>query len=79
MLDSGGVFREFVLQGTRFRHHRPRREDRRISAAGALDFDPDNLPPPVLSTLTEAVACHAAGAYRAAAMMVRRLLRKYAS
>jgi hypothetical protein len=39
-----------------------------------LDFNPDNLPPPVLSTLTEAVACHAAGAYRAAAMMVRRLL-----
>jgi hypothetical protein len=39
-----------------------------------LDFDPENLPPPVLSILKEAVACHAAGAYRAAAMMVRRLL-----
>jgi hypothetical protein len=39
-----------------------------------LDFSLDNLPAPCRETLTEAVACHAAGAYRAAAMMVRRLL-----
>jgi hypothetical protein len=39
-----------------------------------LDFNPDKLPPMCEKTLREAVACHAAGAYRAAAMMVRRLL-----
>jgi hypothetical protein len=39
-----------------------------------LDFSIDNLPATCQETLKEAVACHAAGAYRAAAMMVRRLL-----
>jgi hypothetical protein len=39
-----------------------------------LDFDSDNLPPALLATLREAISCHSAGAYRAAAMMVRRLL-----
>jgi hypothetical protein len=39
-----------------------------------LDFNPDNLPTRLLQTLREAIACHGAGAYRAAAMMVRRLL-----
>ncbi|RZN32188.1 DUF4145 domain-containing protein [Bradyrhizobium sp. Leo121] len=39
-----------------------------------LDFNPDGLSPRLQQTLKEAVACHAAGAYRAAAMMVRRLL-----
>jgi Domain of unknown function (DUF4145) len=39
-----------------------------------LDFSANNLPETCRETLTEAVACHAAGAYRAAAMMVRRLL-----
>lgn len=39
-----------------------------------LDFSLDNLPEACQATLREAVACHAAGAYRAAAMMVRRLL-----
>jgi Domain of unknown function (DUF4145) len=39
-----------------------------------LDFNPDGLSPQLRQTLTEAVACHGAGAYRAAAMMVRRLL-----
>jgi hypothetical protein len=39
-----------------------------------LDFNQDNLPPELRATLIEAVACHAAGAYRAAALMVRRLL-----
>lgn len=39
-----------------------------------LDFDVSHLPPRCEVTLKEAVACHGAGAYRAAAMMVRRLL-----
>ena len=39
-----------------------------------LDFDGNHLPSACLATLKEAVACHGAGAYRAAAMMVRRLL-----
>lgn len=39
-----------------------------------LDFDLENLPASCQSILKEAIACHAAGAYRAAAMMVRRLL-----
>lgn len=39
-----------------------------------LDFNIENLPPRCQQTLKEAIACHGAGAYRAAAMMVRRLL-----
>jgi hypothetical protein len=39
-----------------------------------LEFSADHLPATCSETLKEAVACHAAGAYRAAAMMVRRLL-----
>jgi hypothetical protein len=39
-----------------------------------LDINPDGLPLRLQQTLKEAVACHGAGAYRAAAMMVRRLL-----
>jgi len=39
-----------------------------------LDFDPQGLPARCEATLKEAVACHGVGAYRAAAMMVRRLL-----
>ncbi|MBX3579715.1 MAG: DUF4145 domain-containing protein [Rhizobiaceae bacterium] len=39
-----------------------------------VDFDSTDLPPAILATLEEAVACHAAGAYRGAALMVRRLL-----
>jgi Domain of unknown function (DUF4145) len=42
--------------------------------AERVDFDATNLPPGVLTTLEEAVACHAAGCYVAAAMMVRRTL-----
>ena len=33
-----------------------------------------NLPPKILDTLEEAVNCHAAGSYKATALMVRRLL-----
>lgn len=39
-----------------------------------IDFDTQDLPTKCVATLKEAVSCHAAGAYRAAAMMVRRLL-----
>ena len=39
-----------------------------------IDFDSSGLPEKLLSTLREAISCHAAGAYRASAMMVRRLL-----
>lgn len=39
-----------------------------------IDFTTDNLPARLVATLSEAVACHAANAYRAAALMVRRLL-----
>lgn len=39
-----------------------------------IDFDPTSLPKPILKTLEEAVLCHGAGAYRACALMVRRVL-----
>jgi hypothetical protein len=39
-----------------------------------LDFNPDGLPSRLQETLKEAAVCHGAGAHRAAAMMVRRLL-----
>lgn len=39
-----------------------------------IDFDASNLPTNIIATLEEAVKCHAAGAYRAAALMVRRVL-----
>ncbi|WP_280940417.1 MULTISPECIES: DUF4145 domain-containing protein [unclassified Mesorhizobium] len=39
-----------------------------------IDFDATNLPPDILSTLEESIKCHAAGCYRAAALMVRRTL-----
>jgi hypothetical protein len=39
-----------------------------------LDFDATNLPDGVLSSLTEAITCHASQCFRASAMMVRRTL-----
>jgi Domain of unknown function (DUF4145) len=39
-----------------------------------LDFTPDGIPPMLVATLNEALSCHSAEAYRAAAMMVRRLM-----
>lgn len=39
-----------------------------------IDFDATNLPEAILSTLEEAVKCHSAGCYRAAALMVRKTL-----
>ncbi|MFH1797612.1 MAG: DUF4145 domain-containing protein [Pseudomonadota bacterium] len=39
-----------------------------------IDFDAANLPPDILSSLEEAIKCHAAGCYRASALMVRRTL-----
>ncbi len=42
--------------------------------AEVLDFDASDLPPRLSLTLEEAISCHSHRAYRAAAMMVRRLL-----
>lgn len=42
--------------------------------AEVIDFDASNLPDKVLSSLEEATKCHAAGCYRAAALMVRKTL-----
>lgn len=39
-----------------------------------IDFDATHLPPKILDSLTEAVKCEAAGAYKASALMVRRVL-----
>jgi hypothetical protein len=39
-----------------------------------IDFDATDLPDNILSSLEEAVSCHSAGAYRASALMVRRVL-----
>ena len=39
-----------------------------------LDFDATNLPPDIQASLVEAIKCHSAGCYRAAALMVRRVL-----
>lgn len=39
-----------------------------------IDFDATNLPPDILSTLEEAIKCHASGCYRASALMIRRTL-----
>ncbi len=39
-----------------------------------LDFDSTSLPLALVDTLKEAVVCHSQGAFRASAMMVRRLL-----
>lgn len=39
-----------------------------------IDFDATNLPNNILSSLEEAIRCHAAGCYRASALMIRRTL-----
>nr|WP_318254710.1 DUF4145 domain-containing protein [Ochrobactrum sp. UNC390CL2Tsu3S39] len=39
-----------------------------------IDFDSSNLPPRILSSIEEAIKAHAAGCYRASALMVRRVL-----
>jgi len=39
-----------------------------------LDFDPENIPDRVLETFEEAISCHAATCFVAAAIMVRRTL-----
>lgn len=47
---------------------------REIYPPEVLDFDATNLPLGLLSSLEEAIKCHAAGCFRAAALMVRRVL-----
>jgi len=42
--------------------------------AERIDFDTTDVPPEVTATLEEAITCHAVGAFRAAAIMVRRSL-----
>ncbi|MGI9394917.1 MAG: DUF4145 domain-containing protein [Boseongicola sp.] len=42
-----------------------------------LDYDATDLPEQLRDTLEEAIACHSIGAYRASAMMVRRLLEEF--
>lgn len=39
-----------------------------------IDFDATNLPDNILRTLEESILCHSVGAYRASALMVRRVL-----
>lgn len=39
-----------------------------------LDFDPENIPTLISRSLEEAIKCHAAQCYKAAALMVRRVL-----
>jgi Domain of unknown function (DUF4145) len=39
-----------------------------------IDFDSTSLPEPILATLEEAIKAHAAGCFKASALMVRRLL-----
>lgn len=47
---------------------------RTIYPPEVIDFDSSNLPPRILSSLTEAIKAHSAGCYRASALMVRRVL-----
>lgn len=51
-------------------------EDRKIITfpPEVIDFDATNLPRNILSSLEEAIKCHAAESYRASALMVRRTL-----
>lgn len=46
----------------------------KVMPAETLDFTVNGLPRRCARTLEEAIVCHAAGAYRSAAIMVRRLL-----
>ncbi|MDX2277915.1 MAG: DUF4145 domain-containing protein [Hyphomonadaceae bacterium] len=39
-----------------------------------LDFDSTDIPPPIAASLEEAIKCHSAQCYKAAALMVRRVL-----
>ncbi len=39
-----------------------------------IDFDATNLPEKILSSLQEAIQCHSASAYKASALMIRRVL-----
>lgn len=39
-----------------------------------IDFDSSHLPTNIVATLEESIRCHAAGCYRASALMVRRVL-----
>ena len=62
--DCNGLVSTIEWNGKPIRTHPPE----------LIDFDPEDIPENLLTTLVEAISCHAAGAYRATAMMVRRLL-----
>jgi hypothetical protein len=47
--------------------------------AEKLDFDATSIPPSVLAALEEAITCHSAGCYIAAAIMVRKTLEELCS
>lgn len=49
-------------------------DSRQIYPPEVIDFDSSNLPARILASLEEAIKCHAVGCYRAAALMVRRVL-----
>lgn len=49
-------------------------KQRHILPPEVIDFDATNLPARILSSLEEAIKSHAAGCYRASALMVRRVL-----
>ena len=54
-----------------------RREDGNLTIVQPpelIEFDATKIPEPLTRTLREAISCHSSGAYRASAMMVRRLL-----
>ena len=55
----------FILRGPGVSHNFP---------PELIDFDATALPQAIANSLAEAVACHGAGAYRACALMVRRVL-----
>lgn len=40
----------------------------------SIDFDSTSLPAPILASFEEAIKCHSAGCFKAAALMVRRVL-----
>lgn len=47
---------------------------RKVYPPETIDFDAASLPTRIISSLEEAIICHAAGAYRATTLMVRRVL-----
>lgn len=49
-------------------------DERVLYPPEVIDFDATSLPDNIVASLQEAIKCHAAGCYRAAALMIRRVL-----